>query len=284
MKMTIISLCIFGLSSQVSAAEELSAPLSVAVQTTYGFYSGSDERKSLLAEAVSAVYATEEFGASVAARNWKLTRVSTLGNLSGLDTNVSLYGREKLGTAGYVGGTVALNYLTSDDSNTNRKFVPYGAISCLTPDGGQYVDFGFAHSEYADTNVNQYSATFGISFFDRYLWSQARLYYNNLSSTVQGKGHTFAMEEQLTWFALPGKVSLTLSGRIGQSIYGYNQDSGIAYTMPDIQKESGGLTATWNITPSLRMLGDVVYERYEKSSISNSYGATYSTLGLAYKF
>jgi hypothetical protein len=210
--------------------------------------------------------------------------VGTLGNLSGVDTAVSLYGREKLGTAGYVGGTAALTYLTSDDSNTSRKFLPYGAISCLTPDGGQYLDFGFAHSEYTDINVNQYSATFGMALFDRYLWSQTRLYYNNLSSAVQGKGHTLAVEEQLTWFALPGKVSLTLSGRFGQSIYGYNPDSGIAYTMPDIQKDSGGLTASWNITPSLRMLGDVAYERYEKSSINNSYSATYSTLGLAYKF
>jgi hypothetical protein len=284
MKTAIISLSLLCSTPQLSAAAELSVPLTVAGQTTYGFYSGSDERKSLLAEAVSVGYATDVFGAAVAARNWKLTRVSTLGNLSGVDTAVSLYGREKLGTAGYVGGTVALNYLTSDDSNTNRKFVPYGAISCLTPDGGQYVDFGFAHSEYTDTNVNQYSATFGMALFDSYLWSQTRLYYNNLSSTVQGKGHTLAVEEQLTWFALPGKVSLTLSGRIGQSIYVYNPDSGIAYTMPDIQKESGGLTASWNITPSLRMLSDVAYERYEKSSINNSYSATYSTLGLAYKF
>jgi hypothetical protein len=267
-----------------SGAAESSAPLSLTAQTTYGSYGGSAERKDLVSEVATLAYETGQFGASVAVRNWKLFRTSPLGNLSGITGNASLYARKKIGTEGFVGASTALTYLTGNDSNTDRILIPFGAITCKTPDGGQYFDIGYAVMDYRDSTANQVTATYGIALFDRYVWSQTRLYYIDLSKPVQGKGLTFAAEERLTWYVVPAVFSVTLSGMVGQRVYAYDPDLRIAYTMPDIQRESGGLTATWEITPSLRLFGDVTYETYEKRSINNSYSATYGTVGLTYTF
>ena len=283
MKTAIPQFCILFSFAHLCSAEQV-APLSVIAQTTYGSYSGSDERKSLLSESVTAGYATEGFGAAVNVRNWKISRTETFGNLNGIDTNLSLYVREKNAADGYVGTNLALTYLTGNDSNTDKKILPYGAISCLTQDGGQYFDVAFAYMGYDDTSVQQYTATYGVALFDRYVWSQTRLIHNRLSTEVQGRKSTTAVEERLTWYALPSVFSLTLSGMAGERVYGYDPDLGIAYSLPDIQKLSAGLTAAWQITPSLSLFGDVSHGTYEKRTINNSYGATYGTVGLTLKF
>jgi hypothetical protein len=279
----VIALGAFTLSAQFASAEE-AAPISVTAQSTYGAYGGSAERTSLLSETVTFGYAAKEFGVSAAARNWKLSRISTLGNLSGIDTNLSLYAKNKLASGGYVATNLAATYLLGDDSNTSGKFVPYTAISYETPEGGQYFNVGYAYMGYSDTIANQLTATYGLALLDRYVWAQTRLYYNNLSNVVQGKGNTLAVEERLTWYVVPEIVSLTVSGMIGQRVYGYDPDLGIVYTLPDIQIGSGGVTATWNISPAIRLFADVTYESYEKRSISNSYNATYGTVGLTFNF
>jgi hypothetical protein len=70
----------------------------------------------------------------------------------------------------------------------------------------------------------------------------------------------------------------------GERVYGYDPDLGLAYSLPDIQKLSAGLTANWQLTPTLSLFGDVSYGTYEKRTINNSYSATYGTVGLTYKF
>jgi hypothetical protein len=283
MKTTIAQFCILLCTAHLCSAEQ-ETPISVTAQTTYGSYNGSDERKSLLSESVTAGYATEAFGATVNVRNWKLFRTGALDTLNGIDTNLSLYVREKTATNGYVGTNLALTYLTGNDSNTDQKLVPYGATSYLTPDGGQYFDAGFAYMGYDDTAVQQYTATYGVALFDRAVWSQTRLTHNRLSTEVQGKKSTTAVEERLTWYAAPSLFSLTLSGMAGERVYGYDPDLGLAYSLPDIQKLSAGLTANWQLTPSLSLFGDVSHGTYEKRTINNSYSATYGTVGLTYKF
>jgi hypothetical protein len=283
MKSVIFTFCLLCFTARLCAADETST-FSAAAQTTYGSYNGSSERKSLLTEAVTLGYATDNFGATATVRNWKLCRISLLGDLSGIDTNVSLYGWRKIGTAGSVGATAAVNYLTGNDSNTNRKVVPYGAITYKTHDGGQYVDVGYAQMGYSDTTVNQLSATWGISLLDRYVWAQTRLYYGNLSTQLQGKGQTTAVEERLSWYVVPSTLTLTLSGMVGQRVYGYDPDLKMTYTLSDIQKGSVGLTATWQITPALVLFGDVTSATYEKRSINNSYSAVFGTVGLNFNF
>jgi hypothetical protein len=283
MKSTCLTLCLLSFASHLYAAEK-PAPLSLTAQTTYGFYGGSEERKSLLAEAVSLSYEGESVGVSVNGRNWKLTRTGTLTNLSGFDTNASLYLREKTAADGTFGVIGAATYLTSDDSTTNQKIVPFGAVTWKSANGGHYLDIGYASMDYRDVAARQYSATYGVSLFDQYVWSQTRLYYNNLSQSVQGKDSAVSVEERLTWYAIPSTLSLTLYALAGQRIYGYDPDLRIVYTLPDIQKVSGGLTANVDISPTFSLFGDVTYETYEKKSISNSYSATYSTLGLTFKF
>lgn len=283
LKSTILTTLLLSSAVQLNAAEQ-PWPISIETHGTYGSYAASDERKNYSAEVVAIDYATEVFGASAAVRNWNLSRITALGDLDGTDTNVLLYARKKVGNEGYWGVTAAATYLSNNDNNTDQTLVPYGAIAYKTPEGGNYFDVGYASMGFSDTTASQFTATWGTALFNRYVWAQTRLYYNNLSDNVQGEGETLALEERVTWYVVPHTFSLTLSGLVGQRIYGYDPDLRIVYSLPDILRGSVGLTATWEITPSLNLFADASYETYEKQSINDNYSATYGTVGLKYKF
>lgn len=283
LKSTILTLGVLSFAAQLNAADA-PAPISIEAHGTYGSYAGSVERKNFSAENVAIDYATEAFGASAAVRRWDLSRTNSLGDLNGTDTNVLLYARKKVGNEGYWGVNAAATYLSNNDSNTDKTLVPYGAIAYKTSDGGNYFDVGFASMGFSDTTTSQYTATWGTALFNRYVWAQTRVYYNNLSKKAQGVNDTFAVEERVTWYVVPHKFSLTLSGLTGQRIYGYDPDLRIVYSLADILRDSVGLTATWELTPSLNLFADATYETYEKQSINNKYSATYGTVGLKYKF
>lgn len=283
LKSTILATLLLSSAAQLNAAEQ-PGPLSIEAHGTYGSYAASDERKNYSAEVVTIDYATEVFGASVAVRNWDLSRITALGDLDGTDTNVLLYARKKVGNEGYWGVTAAATYLSNNDNNTDQTLVPYGAVAYKTADGGNYFDVGYASMGFEDTTNNQFTATWGVALFNRYVWAQTRLYYTDLSNTVQNVNQTFALEERLTWYVVPRTFSLTFYGLVGQRIYGYDPDTRIVYSLADIQKGSAGLTATWELTPSLNLFADATYETYEKQSINDHYSATYGTVGLKYKF
>lgn len=283
LKSTILATLFLPFTTQLNATEQ-SGPLSVETHATYGSYAASDERKSYSAEVVAIDYVTEVLGASAAVRDWDLSRTNSLGDLDGTDMNVLLYARKKVGNEGYWGVAAAATYLSNNDNNTDQTLVPYGAISYKTPEGGNYFDVGYASMGFSDTTTNQYTATWGVALFNRYVWAQTRLYYNDLSKKVQGVNNTLALEERVTWYVVPHKFSLALSGLIGQRIYGYDPDLRIVYSLPDILRDSVGLTATWEITPSLNLFADASHETYEKQSINDHYSATYGTVGLKYTF
>lgn len=283
LKSTILTTLLLSSAVQLNAAEP-PRPISIEAYGTYGSYAGSVERNNLTSETVAIDYTMETFGASAAIRNWDLSRITSLGDLDGTDTNVLLYTRKKVGNEGYWGVTAAATYLSNNDNNTDQTFAPYGAVAYKTADGGNYFDVGYASIGFEDTTNNQFTATWGVALFNRYVWAQTRLYYGNLSNTVQDVSQTIALEERLTWYVVPHTFSLTFYGLVGQRIYGYDPDTRIVYSLSDVQQGSAGLTANWELTPSLGLFADVAYEAYEKQTINDNYSATYGTVGLKYKF
>ena len=274
LKSTILTTLLLSFAAQLNAAES-PGPISIETYGTYGSYSGSVERKNFSAESVFIDYATEAFGANVGVKRWDLSRTSSLGDLNGTDTSVLLYARKKVGNEGYWGLTAGATYLSNNDIDTDKTLIPYVAIAYKTPDGGNYFDVGYSSMKFSDTTTSQYSATWGTALFNRYVWAQTKVYYNNLSQNTQGENDSFALEERVTWYVVPDKFSLTLSGLIGQSVEGY---------VYDILKNSVGLTAIWGLTPSLSLFANATHETYEKQSIDDNYSATYGTVGLKYRF
>lgn len=267
----------------VSAAET-QGPLALTGQFTYGSYSGSVERKNITSETLNLSYIPQpDYGISVNFNHSNLKRNTPLSDDTTTKPGLTLFKYFKIGE-GNLGGRFTGTNVTSDDTNSDNTFIPYGAIMFKTDDSSKYFDLGYAYSGYRDTKVNQYTLTGGFELFNWWAWAQTRIYYIDLSNVVQGENNTFAVEERLTFYVIPKELSLTLYGLVGHRIFAYDPDLGLVYNLPDIQKGSVGLTVEYNVTKKLTAFGDVTYEAYKNDDIHDSYYGTYGTVGIKYKF
>jgi len=260
------------------------ATCSFAAQSAYGFYDRSIERKRYFSDGFTLGCTPDDAGAIVGVNNWELTRERPQNDLKGTEYRFSVYEYKKSEDAGSVGMALALTYLTGNDENTRRTVVPYVAFMYRTEDAKAYYDVGFAQSDYLDASSRQFTVTGGRSLFSGYVWSQTRLYYIDLSNEVQEKDYTMAVEERLTWFLVPEKFFLTLYGLLGNRIYSYDPDTGLVYSLPDIESGTVGLTLAYDIAPGFRLFADVTHKSYAKPSINDRYTATYGTVGLRYSY
>lgn len=271
-------------ASHTVFAADAAAPFSVLGQVTYGSYGGSVERKSITSETGSFSYnPSSDFGATINANHNDLIRKEGLDNIGTTSGGATLFKFFDAGP-GLLGGRATAVYVSSDDRNSDHTLIPYVSLMFKTRDQKVYFDVGYANSGYRDATVNQYTATAGFSLFKDWLYSQTRVYYIDLSRNVEGRGNAFSVEERLSYYAVPKKLTLSLYGLLGRRIFAYDPDLGIVYNLPDYQHGSVGFTASYNITPTLVAFGDVTYEAYRNNDISNSYHATYGTVGLKYGF
>ncbi len=273
------------LMAMPALAAESEGPFSVTGQFTYGSYSGSVERKSITSETLNAAYnPAPDFGANINLYHSDLDRKSPLDNEATTNFGATVFKFLQLGNRGSIGGRFSGTYVTSDDKNSDDTFIPYFSIMYKTPDSSKYVDIGYANSSYRDTTVNQYTLTGGIALFNWWTWSQTRIYFIDLSKDLQGKGSTFAVEERFTYYAIPKKLTLTGYVLLGQRIFAYDPDLGLVYNLGDVQKGSGGVTASYNFTKQINAYADVTYEAYKNETINDRYDAIYWTVGVRYKF
>lgn len=266
-------------------ADKKESPISVLSHVTYGDYSGSAQRERIISETLNISYIpSPNYGLSFNVYNSKLDRKSPLEDIDTTIPSLSYFMFFKLNTDDCLGGRISVLNVQSDDKNSDGTTIPYLSFIYKTPDAAKYIDMGYTHMDYDDAAARQVTLTGGIALFNQWVWSQTRLYYIDLSKKVQDKSSTFAVEERLTYYAIPKKLTLTLYGLLGQRIYAYDPDLGIAYGLPDIQKGSVGLTIAYNFTKALSIYGDVTYEKYKNKTINDNYNVIYETLGLKYSF
>jgi hypothetical protein len=125
---------------------------------------------------------------------------------------------------GYLGGRVDVQYLDSEDQLTDDTAIPYVAATYKTEDGDLYLDVGYAYSGYGNPDVNQYTATLGLSLIDGKIWSQSRFYAIDPNEKVQNQNRTFALEERLYYYAVPDKLTYSLYALVGERIYAYDPE------------------------------------------------------------
>lgn len=266
-------------------AEAQKEVLSVDVHATYGKYSDSVQRDKIESGTVNLQFAPNiDDSIALAWHTSKLTRKAPLDNIDGTTWAATLTKFFALDNNGYLGGTAKVLYNKSDDTNSDHRTIPYVALAYKTPDRSKYVDIGYAYTEFVSPTINQYTATGGIALFDGWVWSQTRLYYIHLSKEVQGKTNTFAVEERLSYFAIPQTLTLSLYGMLGERIYVFDPDLTTAYTLPDIQTGSAGATVTWNLSKELSIYADGTYEAYNNADINNKYSVLYGTVGVKFSF
>jgi hypothetical protein len=281
----------------VSCAENRAATVSVSAQATYAPYTSSILRKDLFAQTLAVAYSPrEDHGYAASIRSASLALNNTWGTIDELSAGVSGHKVFRYGSAGYFGGAAALTFVSSDDANSDNMAVPYATVMFQTPLAGWYFDAGYSQAAYQDTTARQTTATFGAALFDYWVWSRTRIYSIALSEAVQGEDSVISAEEKITWYAVPGRLALSLYLLVGQRIHAYDPDLGIVYTLPDLQTFGAGASAWYDVTQRLRLYADLTYEAYdvtlrlyEPSTASfvntpDSYSVVYGTLGARMTF
>ena len=283
-RVALLALCL--VSAPVVLTAEEPAVISLSTQITLGSYNNSAERSGYISEILALTYQRpDDCSVTVTIKDSTLNWKQSPGGIHTVEPGIGLTRWITISPEDLIGITVAATRSTGDDSNSDQMIVPYVSIMGKRRDGSASVDLGYARSNYTDTTVNQVTASYGFSFFDSRFWSRTRLYYLDLGDRpVEGMNNSTAIEQKLTWYAIPQKLSLTFSVLAGRRIHGYDPDIAAVYTVPDIQYGSGGVTIGYSVSPALHLYGDASYESYRKPSITNNYSVTYGTVGLMYVF
>jgi len=266
-------------------AQEVASPLSLSTSATYGDYLGSDQRAKIVSESITLSYIpTVSSGLNLALHHSSLTRKSPLSNINGNTANLSYYEFLTTSSGNYIGGKGALHYVSSDDSNSNGTTIPHLSVSYKPASLLSAFEIGLARTPYVDTTAQQVSVMAATALFDQWVWSQTRVYYNNLSNSIQNKDHTIAVDERLTYYVIPKKLTLSLYGLFGERIYAYDVDLGTAYNLPDIQKGSLGISLNYNLNDNIGVFTDLTQEKYDNVTIPNQYRVRYLTFGVSAQF
>lgn len=269
----------------VVIAEPREEPIAVSAQGTYGSYANSVQRARITSEILRISYVPDDdYGAGVKLNTYVLKRKAQLDDITGTNLGVTMFWTPKTEEGDFIGGVISVLSMKSSDSTSDKALIPYAAIIYKSPDLRHYFDAGYAQTSYVGSSANQVTLTSGSSLFQDWAWSQTRLYYITVTKQAQNSERVYALEERFTWYALPRELSFSLYGMLGQRIYAYDPDLQTAYSMPDVQTGSAGLTVVYNLSSSITVYGDVTREWYNDKDIADRYRATYGTLGMTFQF
>lgn len=280
-------LFLFTCSNTKVQAEEEASKVSVTGQTTFGSFSSSSDKSSLTTETININYTPSvETSLNLSVANSKIRNKPPDGYTDQITTWLAFSQAFKLKDGGSLGGKWSLLHIRTNDSMSDKILIPAAVVFYKTDDFRGYADAGYAYTPRKDgVSINQLTFTGGVSLFNDRLWSSTRLFLIGISRNVQNRDRTFAVEQKFTYYAIPKRLALTFYGLIGERFYAYEPDTGSTYGPFDIQTGSVGLTASYDISKSLSVFGDVTKENYLKEVPRRlRHNATYSTLGVTYKF
>ncbi len=267
------------------SAQVIDHHLSVSAGATYGLYDGSTQRDKIVSESVSIAYIPlPTAGLNLALHQSSLTGISPFPNITGNTVNLSYYEFMTTGSGNYIGGKGALHYITSDDANSDGTLIPHLSLVYKPASLLSAYEIGVARTVYQDTPAEQVSVMAATSLFNQWVWSQTRVTYIDLRNGVADKVHTLAIEERLSYYAIPQKLTVSLYALLGERIYAYDFDLGTAYNLPDMQKGSIGLSLNYNLKNEMSVYTDLTQERYFKLDIRDEYLVQHLTLGVSARF
>jgi hypothetical protein len=281
--MLVLFLVLAGVSNLF--AQQAASPLSLSVGGTYGLYSESQQRDKIISESVSISYTPIlSAGLSLALKHSTLTRKPPLDEIGGISTDLSYYEFLTLTRGDYLGSKLGLHYISSDDLNSDGTIIPYLSVSFKPANLLSAFELGYTRTPYNDTTAEQVTLMGATSLFDQWVWLQTKAYYIILPNDIQGKQYTLAVEERLSYYVVPSKLTLSLYALLGERIYAYDIDLGTAYNLSDIQKGSLGLSLNYNLKDKINIFTDFTHEQYFNTTIGDGYLVRYFTIGASAKF
>ena len=193
-------------------------------------------------------------------------------------------------------------HIADNDDITNetdkvRVFAPQ--VSFLSFDKTKYLDLGYAHSSYGDSNigngslsVSQWTPTVGFGFNQGADWLQVRLYAVRISNERRSlnDSSTEAVEAKWThYFLAPTGLipeHVQLGALVGKRIYAVDGDTAALYNLADMQRGGVLAGAQWKIASNFHLLLNGGYDRYETqvTGVSNKYNGEYIYTGVIAKW
>ncbi len=260
-------------------------------QGSYGKYSGSIKRKSLLSVGaiVSADY-LEQGGFSLGGNYTKLTfnAGSTLNQQSvygSIHYNVYLDALSGPLTLRVDGHGINNNDATGNTDNVN---VIAPQISFLNYSKTFYIDLGYARSSYKNNlTVDQWTPTLGMGFNDGADWLQVRGYFIKPSNKLRAQNVSRTSAADVKWMhwlapdAWLGLEKVQLAGLFGDRIYAVDGDAAAVYNLADVQKGSLSLALQWRLSQSLHLMLAGGNEQYLDKTINDSYNNRYAYIDLS---
>lgn len=274
--------------------------MKITPQFTYGPYSGAPTRDSMTS---TGIYADAQYlergGITVGAIHTDLKMKQDLPTLR--QNGGYLSGRLNF-TPDFLPGRITVRadvHQANNNDVTNETdhvsvFAPQ--VSFLSFDKTKYVDLGYAHSSYGDSNigngsltVTQWTPTVGFGFNQGADWLQVRLYDERISNELRAlnKSSTDAVEAKWTHYFLASKglipEQVQLGALIGERIYAVDGDSAVLYNLSDMQRGGVLAGAQWKIASNLHLLINGGYDRYETQStgVSTKYNGEYIYTGIS---
>ena len=288
----ITGVCVGMLGMQGNAlAESADWQVKSDVQGSYGKYSGSINRKSLLSAGaiISADY-LEKGGFSLGGNYTKLT-FNAGSNLNQQSVYGSIHYNVYLDA---LPGPLTLRLdghgINNNDTtgNTDNVKVIAPQISFLNYSKTFYIDLGYARSSYKNNlTVDQWTPTLGMGFNDGADWLQVRGYFIKPSNKLraQNVSRTSAADVKWTHWLAPdawlGLEKVQLAGLLGDRIYAVDGDAAGVYNLADIQKGSVSLALQWKLSQSLHLMLAGGNERYLDNTINDSYNNRYAYIDIS---
>ena len=265
--------------------------LAAELPVTYGNYSGSLNRESIVSSGVllHADY-LEKSGFSLGG-NYTLLKAKVGNSINQQQIYGSLYYNTYLDalpgalTWRLDGYAINNNDITG---NTDRVKVIAPQLSFLNYGKTIYLDMGYAYSTYSNNlKVHQFTPTLGFALNDAADWIQLRGYLIKPSNALraQNKNSTAALGAMwMHWFA-PGAVmvpeKMIVGGLIGDRIYAVDNDAATVYNLTDVQRGSVSLGMQWKTgehSSLLLMLGN---EFYLNNLTGNRYNNRFAHLNIS---
>ncbi|PIQ33326.1 MAG: hypothetical protein CO186_10880 [Zetaproteobacteria bacterium CG_4_9_14_3_um_filter_49_83] len=286
-----IALALIAAQPQLHASEN-DWLVSTDLTTTYGNYSGSVSRSSLISSGLVLRADYLEKGGFALGGNY--TVLSAKGGANNINQqgayasgHYNLYFDALPGplTLRLDAHAISNNDLSRNTDNVS-VFAPQ--LSFLNYGKNFYFDLGYAYSTYRNNlKVQQFTPTLGFGFNDGADWIQARTYLIKPSNAAraQNKSSTTALDAKwMHWFT-PGSAmmpeKLIVAGLAGERIYAVDGDAATVYNLTDVQRGSASLGVQWKLSADTSLLLMAGNEAYSNNLINNRYNNRFAHLNIS---
>lgn len=174
------------------------------------------------------------------------------------------------------------NWVLASDAGVDGRFPLYANLSYLSAGKNFYLDAALHYFPNAVADKLEGSATVGKAFFNYYLWAQIGVHLSRYERPVQEMKSGWSIHPELTYYLIPGKMTVTAYGIWGRQVFSYNPGTLLLYMSEVTLRGNAGVTLYYRLGRRWQPYLDAQWEGYEDRRFPARFQALYFTVGLFY--